>query len=101
HPLRRRHHPGGAAGGRQAHPCRSLRSPDLTDPKVAGNKGFARVFGLIFPGPPTRSPDPEGWTGGPPSVPAEGGFRKGGPAPSCSFIREALRVVGKRTPAAV
>jgi hypothetical protein len=62
--------------------------------RVAGYKGSARVFELIFPVSP--APDPKGWTGGPPNVQTEGGFRKGGPTPTCS-----VRVVGKREPAAV
>jgi len=70
----------------------------LNDRRAAGNKGSARVFELIFPGFQTQAPDPEGWTEGPPNVQVEGGFRKGGPAPSCL---EALRVVGKRQPAVV
>jgi 2-furoyl-CoA dehydrogenase large subunit len=51
----------------------------------------------IFPGPGTSHADPKGWTEGPPNVQKEGGFRKGGPAPPCTYVGQpVLRVEDER-----
>jgi hypothetical protein len=52
-------------------------------PIAAASKGFARACEAVSPGSRTSHADPQGWTGGPPNVRREGGFWKGGPAPSC------------------